>query len=105
LLGAPPHRPNPSSVQLCKKDKGKQMSKVSSKDKCTNCLGFGYISLDCTSKPLVIQKHKNIDKEEYCTVEVYEPNLEDFNDLEDEDVQEEGPNTMSLHELENEIKK
>jgi hypothetical protein len=25
LLGAPPHRPNPSSVQLCKKDKGKQI--------------------------------------------------------------------------------
>jgi hypothetical protein len=40
LLGAPPHRPNPSSAQLCKKDKGKrvvnEVSKVSSKDKCTN---------------------------------------------------------------------
>jgi hypothetical protein len=75
---------------------------VSSKDKCTNCLGFGHISLDCTSKPLVIQKHKNIDKEEYCIVEVYEPNFEDFSDLDDEDVQEEGPNTMSPHEVENE---
>jgi hypothetical protein len=109
LLGAPPHRPNLSSAQLCKKDKGKrvvnEVSKVSSKDKCTNYLGFGHISLDCTSKPLVIQKHKNIDKEEYCSVEVYEPNLEDFSDLDDEDVQEEGPNTMSPHELENEVKK
>jgi hypothetical protein len=36
---------------------------------------------------------------------VYEPNLEDFSDLDDEDVQEEGPNTMSPHELENEVKK
>jgi len=36
---------------------------------------------------------------------VYEPNLKDFSDLDDEDVQEEGPNTMSPHELENEVKK
>jgi hypothetical protein len=109
LLGAPPHRPNPSSAQLCKKDKDKrvvnEVSKVSSKDKCSNCLGFGHISLDCTSKPLVIQKHKNINREEYCSVEVYKPNLKEFSDLDDKDVQEEGSNTISPHELENEIKK
>ena len=109
MLGAPPHGPNPSSAQLCKKDRGKQVvnevSKVSSKVKCINCLGFGHISLDCTSKPLVVQKHKDLGKEEYCSVEVYEPNLEDFSDLDDEDVQEEGPNTLSPNELENEVKK
>jgi hypothetical protein len=109
LLGAPPHRPNPSNSQLYKKDKGKrvvnEVSKVSSMVKCTNCLGFGHISLDCTSKPLVIQKYKDLGKEEYCSVEVYEPNLEDFRDLDDEDVQEEGLNTMSPHELETEVKK
>ena len=80
------------------------MSKVSSKVKCINCLGFGHISLDCTSKPLVIQKHKGIGKEEYCSFDVYEPNLEDFSDLDDEDVQEEELNTMSPHELEVEVK-
>jgi len=109
LLGAPPYRPNPSSAQLCKKDKGKrvvnEVSKVSSKVKCINCLGFDHISLDCTSKPIVIQKHKDIGKEEYCSVEMYEPNLEDFSDLDEEDVQEEGPNTMSPHEIESEVKK
>jgi Asp-tRNA(Asn)/Glu-tRNA(Gln) amidotransferase C subunit len=35
---------------------------------------------------------------------VYEPNLEDFSDLDDEDVQEEGLNTMSPHELENDVR-
>jgi hypothetical protein len=109
LLDAPPHRPNPSNSQLYKKEKGKrvvnEVSKISSMVKCTNCLGFGHISLDCASKPLVIQKYKDIGKEEYCTVEVYEPNLEDFSDLDDKDVQEEGLNTMSPHELEAEVKK
>jgi hypothetical protein len=73
--------------------------------KCTNCLGFGHISLDCTSKPLVIQKYKDIGKEKYCSVEVYEPNLEDFSNLDDDDVQEGGLNTMSPLELETEVKK
>jgi hypothetical protein len=108
LLGAPPHRPNPSNFQLYKKDKGKRVvnkvSKVSSMVKCTNCLGFGHISLDCTSKPLVIKKYKDIGKEEYCSVKVYEPNLEDFSDLDDEDVQEEGLNIMSPRELENDVR-
>jgi len=81
------------------------VSKVSSKVKCINCLGFGHISLDCTSKPLVIQKYKDLGKKKYYSVEVYEPNLEDFSDLDDEDVQEEGLNTMSPHELETEVKK
>jgi hypothetical protein len=80
------------------------VSKVSSIVKCTNCLGFGHISLDCTSKPLVIQKYKDIGKDEYCNVEVYEPNLGDFSDLDDEGVQEEGLNTMSPRELENDVR-
>ena len=81
------------------------MSKVSSRVKCTNCLGFDHISLDCTFEPLVIQKCKDIGKEEDCSVKVYEPNLEDFNDLDDEDVQEEELNIISPCELENEVKK
>jgi hypothetical protein len=109
LLSVPPHRPNHNSVQLYKKDKGKQVvnevSMVSSRVKCTNCLGFGHISLDCTSKPLVIQKYKDIGKEEDCSVEVYEPNLEDFSDLDDEDVQKNGLNIINPCELENEVKK
>jgi hypothetical protein len=36
---------------------------------------------------------------------VYESNLKDFSDLDDEDVQQEGLNTMSPRELENEVKK
>jgi len=36
---------------------------------------------------------------------VYEPNLEDFSNLDDEDVQEGGLNTMSPRELETKVKK
>jgi hypothetical protein len=36
---------------------------------------------------------------------LYKPNLEDFSDLDDEDVQEEGLNIMSPRELENDVKK
>jgi len=36
---------------------------------------------------------------------VYKPNLEDFSDLDDEDMQEEGLNTISPHEFETEVKK
>ena len=35
---------------------------------------------------------------------MYEPNLKDFSDLDDEDVQEEGLNTMSPCELENDLR-
>jgi hypothetical protein len=35
---------------------------------------------------------------------VYEPNLEDFSDLDVEDVQEKGLNTISPRELENDIR-
>ena len=36
---------------------------------------------------------------------MYEPNLEDFSDLDDTDVQKEGLNIMNPRELENEVKK
>jgi len=37
--------------------------------------------VNCTSKPLVIQEYKDIDeREDYC-IQVYEPNFEDFSDL------------------------
>jgi hypothetical protein len=81
------------------------VSKVSSRVKYTNCLEFHHISLDCTSKPLVFQKYKDIGKEKDYSVEMYEPNLEDFSDLNDEDMQEEGLNIMNPRELENEVKK
>jgi hypothetical protein len=57
---------------------------------------------NCTSTPLVIQEYKEIcDKENYC-VQVYEPNSNDFSDLDEENAQEDGLNTISPHEPENE---
>ena len=81
------------------------MSKLSSEVQCTKCQGFGHMLFNCTFKPLIIQEHEDIsEKENYC-VQVYEPNFENLSDLDEEDVQEEGHNTISSHKSENEINK
>jgi hypothetical protein len=61
-------------------------------------------SLIAPLNPLFIQKHKEIsDKENYC-LKVYELNIENFSDLDEENMWEEGPNIISTHEFENEKK-
>jgi hypothetical protein len=43
------------------------MSRMSSKVQCAKCQGFSHIFVKCTSKPLVIEEHKDISqKEDYC---------------------------------------
>jgi hypothetical protein len=60
-----------------------EMSRLSSKVQCAKCQGFGQIFIIYTSKPLVIQEHKNIgEKKDYC-VQVYKLNPEDFSDLDE----------------------
>jgi hypothetical protein len=72
-------------LKFIKKDKGKrvinEMLRLSSRVWCAKCQGFYHIFVNCTSKPLVIQEHKDIDeREDYC-IQMYEPNSEDFSDL------------------------
>lgn len=78
---------------------------MSSEVQCFNYQGFSHIFINCTSKLLVIQKHKDTDeKKNYC-VQGYEINPEDFSNLDEEDVQDEGINTMSPIESDNEVNK
>ena len=44
------------------------------------------------------------EKKNYC-VQVYEPNLKDFSDLDEEDVQEEELNIINPNEYEDEVNK
>ena len=110
LLGASSRRLNPNSAQIYREDKGKkvinEMFRMSSEVQRVNYQGFGHIFINCTSKILVIQKHKDTDeKKNYC-VQVYEINPEeDFSNLDEEDVQDKGINTMSPIESDNEVNK
>ena len=38
------------------------MCRMNSKDQCAKCKGFSHIFANCSSKPLVIQEHKDIRK-------------------------------------------
>jgi len=64
LLGASPCKLNPSSAQIYNEDKRKrvfnEMSRLSLEIQCVKCQGFGHVFFNCISKPLVIQKHKDI---------------------------------------------
>jgi hypothetical protein len=79
--------------------------KTSLKVQCAKCQGFGHSFVNSTSKPLVIQEYKDIDKKKKKDyyVQLYELNLEDFSGLEDEDVQKKGLNTIRPNEFENEV--
>jgi len=81
------------------------MFRKSSKVQYAKYKGFGHIFVNCTSKPLVLQEHKDIDEnEDYC-VQVYKLNPEDFSNLDEKDVQKEGRNTTTSNEFENEVNK
>jgi len=109
LLGVAPRRYNPSSTQIYKEDKGKQvineMFKMSLKVQCAKYQCLNRIFFKCISKPLVIHEHKDIGhREDYC-IHVYEPNPWDFCDINEEDLQEERHNTISPNKSENKVNK
>lgn len=66
LLSASSYRLSSSSAQIYREDKREkivnEMSRMSSEIQCANYQGFGHIFINCTSKLLVVQKHKDIDE-------------------------------------------
>jgi hypothetical protein len=89
ILGAPPRKPNPLISQIPREDKGKgifhEAPKITSRIQCFKCQGFGHIFSSCPNKTLFIKGQEDMGKEDNCDDKVYEPNPNDFQDLNDED--------------------
>ncbi|KAF5481354.1 hypothetical protein F2P56_002012 [Juglans regia] len=67
LLGPPPSNVSPHG-----------------KIRCFKCKGFGHISSNCPSQTLVIEEHEGT-VDESLEDQVYEPKLEEFGDLGDDE--------------------
>ena len=89
ILGAPPHKPHPLISQIPGEDKGKGISheapKITSRIQCFKCQGFGHISSSCPNKTLFINGQEDMGEEDNYDDKVYEPNPDDFQDLNDEE--------------------
>ncbi|KAF5470834.1 hypothetical protein F2P56_011322 [Juglans regia] len=81
LLGPPPSNVSPAWKN---KGKGPEIPRTSSRLQCFKCKGFGHISSNCPSRTLVIEEHESI-VDELLEDQVYEPKLEEFGDLGDDE--------------------
>ncbi|XP_022849921.1 uncharacterized protein LOC111372015 [Olea europaea var. sylvestris] len=79
ILGPPPSNTTPTSDS---KGRGSEVSRTSSRLQCFNCMGFGHIASKCPSRALVLEEREGI-VDEPLEDQVYEPKLEEFDDLED----------------------
>jgi len=88
-LGAPPRKPNPLSSHIPREDKGKgifhEAPKITSRIQCFKCQGFDHISSSCPNKAMFIKRQEDMGEEDNYDDKVYEPNLDDFQDLNDEE--------------------
>ncbi|XP_022847564.1 uncharacterized protein LOC111370094 [Olea europaea var. sylvestris] len=75
----PPSNTTPTSDS---KGRGSEVSRTSSPLQCFNCKGFGHIASKCPSRALVLEEREGI-VDEPLEDQVYEPKLEEFDDLED----------------------
>ena len=81
LLGPPPSNVSPAWEN---KGNGPKIPRTSSRLQCFKCKGFGHISSNCPSRTLVIEEHEGIVNEP-LEDQVYEPKLEEFGDLGDDE--------------------
>ncbi|XP_022867746.1 uncharacterized protein LOC111387423 [Olea europaea var. sylvestris] len=79
ILGPPPSNTTPASDS---KGRGSEVSRTSSRLQCFNCKGFGHIASKCPSRALVLDEREDIVVKP-LEDQVYEPKLEEFEDLED----------------------
>lgn len=79
ILGPPPSNTTPASDS---KGRGSEVSRTSSRLQCFNCKGFGHIASKFPSRALVLDEREDIVVEP-LEDQVYEPKLEEFEDLED----------------------
>jgi hypothetical protein len=80
LLGPPPS----SFPARENKSKGPEIPKTFSRLQCFNCKGFGHISSNCPSRALVIEEREDV-IDRPLEDQVYEPKLEEFDDLGDDE--------------------
>ncbi|CAA2992118.1 disease resistance RPP13 1 [Olea europaea subsp. europaea] len=79
LLGPPPSNGSPI---LENQGRISETPRSSSHLLCVNCKDFGHISSKCTNRTLVMEERKNVINMSLEDL-VYEPKLEDFDDLDD----------------------
>ncbi|KAG6725272.1 hypothetical protein I3842_02G025100 [Carya illinoinensis] len=80
LLGPPPSIP----LVQANKGKGPEIPKTSSRLQCFNCKGFGHISSNSPSQALIIKEREGV-VDEPLEDQFYEPKLEEFGDLGDDE--------------------
>ena len=81
-------KPNPIGAPLVKDNKGKVIAsenpKLNSSVQRLKCRGFGHSASNCANKALVINGPEYTNKEEGLGKLIYEPNLDEFEDLDDD---------------------
>ncbi|XP_038985543.1 uncharacterized protein LOC120111737 [Phoenix dactylifera] len=91
-VGSVPPKPFSSPPIQNRDIKGKEIlgepPKTSSRIQCFKCQGFGHVASQCANQTLVIDAHEQKDDIDNLEEQIYEPNLDDIQDVEDEPEEE-----------------
>jgi hypothetical protein len=74
--------------KIPREDKGKgifhETPEITLRIQCFKCQGIGHIFSSCPNKTLFIKGQQDMGEEDNCDDKIYEPNPNDFQDLNDE---------------------